>query len=59
MLLEISGVREKLFSALKSPNKAVRREVIWAVSNVTAGTSDHIEHIVGILSISTDFFMRE
>jgi len=38
---------EKLFGALRSPLKNVRREATWALSNLAAGSSEHLGFIVG------------
>jgi len=45
--LAVPGVLEKLFIALKNPMKAIRREAAWTLSNLSAGSSEHIGHIVG------------
>lgn len=45
--MAVPGVLEKLFNALKNPVKALRREAAWALSNLSAGSSEHIGFIVG------------
>ena len=41
-----SGVLEALVKLINHPKKAVRKEVCWSVSNITAGNHEQISQVL-------------
>ncbi len=44
--MSIPGIMEKVFSALGSRKKAVRKDAALVVANIMAGGAGHLEYIV-------------
>jgi len=45
-VLEIPGLVEKLFGILSHKNENIRRDAVWALSNIAAGGPQQLEYIL-------------